>query len=102
MFLNFNVNLCRRRTGHTQGVNAIRFFPRSGHLLLSASADTTVRLWDVYHDRKCLRTFHGHMKSVRDIAFNNDGTQFLSASYDNSIKLWDTETGMFYYLKFLF
>jgi len=35
----------------------------------------------------------GHSKAVRDISFNNTGTQFLSAAYDRYVKLWDTETG---------
>ena len=38
--------------------------------------------------------FSGHSKAVRDISFNNTGTQFLSAGYDRYVKLWDTETGM--------
>ncbi|MGH0144381.1 UNVERIFIED_CONTAM: hypothetical protein FKN15_051872 [Acipenser sinensis] len=36
--------------------------------------------------------FTGHSKAVRDICFNNTGTQFLSAAYDRYLKLWDTET----------
>jgi WD40 repeat protein len=35
----------------------------------------------------------GHNKAVRDICFNNDGSQFLTAAYDRYCKLWDTETG---------
>lgn len=80
-------------TGHTRGISALRLFPQSGHLLLSASMDTKVKLWDIYHQGNCLRTFLGHSKPLRDVYFNNDGTQFLSASYDKQIKLWDTETG---------
>ncbi|KAG2467931.1 PRP17 factor, partial [Polypterus senegalus] len=51
------------------------------------------KLWEVYNERRCLRTFVGHSKAVRDICFNNAGTQFLSAAYDRYLKLWDTETG---------
>ncbi|TDZ17965.1 Pre-mRNA-processing factor 17 [Colletotrichum orbiculare MAFF 240422] len=78
---------------HTKAVTALRFFPGSGHLLLSASADSTVKIWDVYHQRELLRTYSGHSKAVSDATFNTDGTRFLSASFDRQIKLWDTETG---------
>ncbi|KAL8664521.1 MAG: hypothetical protein Q9168_007883 [Polycauliona sp. 1 TL-2023] len=78
---------------HTKAINALRFFPNSGHLLLSASADTKVKLWDVYHNRELLRTYSGHTKSVTDTTFSPTGTHFLTGSYDRFLKLWDTETG---------
>lgn len=80
-------------TGHTKGVSSVRLFPRSGHLLLSASMDTKVKLWDVYHDGRVLRTYMGHNKAVRTAEFDPTGTKFLTASYDRQVKLWDTETG---------
>ncbi|XP_037054410.1 LOW QUALITY PROTEIN: pre-mRNA-processing factor 17-like [Peromyscus leucopus] len=80
-------------SGHTQGVNAVRLFPLSGHLMLSCSRDCKIKLWEVYGDQHCLRTFTGHSQAVRDICFNTAGTQFLSAAYDRYLKLWDTDTG---------
>ncbi|CAM9762189.1 unnamed protein product [Ectocarpus fasciculatus] len=82
-----------RYTGHTKGVQAITFFPGYGHLLLSASMDGSVKIWDVSGGRGQRRTYQGHSAAVRDIQFSNDGKQFLSAGYDRFIRQWDTETG---------
>lgn len=79
--------------GHKKGISALEFFPKSGHLLLSASMDSKILLWDCHHKRSLLREYAGHSKAVRDISFNHDGTRFLSAGYDSHMKLWDTETG---------
>ncbi len=75
----------------------LEWTPRSRWALCIQGYCVTVvlvaQLWEVYNERRCLRTFLGHGKAVRDISFNLDGSKFLSCSYDRYVKLWDTETG---------
>ncbi|KKZ64107.1 hypothetical protein EMCG_01605 [[Emmonsia] crescens] len=78
---------------HTKPITSLRFFPNSGHLLLSSSADSKIKIWDAYHSRELLRTYSGHSNAVTDTTFHPTGTTFLSGSYDRQIKLWDTEYG---------
>lgn len=80
-------------SGHNKGISAIRWFPKTAHLMLSCSMDMKVKIWEVYNNRRCVQTYLGHKQAVRDICFNNEGNQFLSCAYDRYCKLWDTETG---------
>lgn len=79
--------------GHTKELTAIKYFPKTAHLLLSSSLDGKVKLWEMYKERRCVMTYYGHKHGVKDICFNLGGDRFVSASYDRYCKLWDTETG---------
>lgn len=82
--------------GHEKAVNTVQFFPNSGHLLLSASMDCRIKLWDVYRhpkERPCVRTLIGHNKPVKEALFSPDGALIISLSFDRHAKVWDTETG---------
>jgi WD40 repeat protein len=67
-------------------------FSPDGTLLASASADRTVKLWDVATGTE-RRTLQGHGDRVRSVAFSPDGRQLASGSDDKVVKLWDVATG---------
>ena len=74
-------------------ITAIRFFPKTAHLLLSASADAKIKIFDVYREQELLRTYSGHVKAITDAEFSPNGDRMLSAALDRYMKVWDVETG---------
>ena len=76
---------------HSRRVGGLDFSP-DGALLLSGSADHTVRLWDVASKTEQLRR-SGHTNSLRSVRFSADGRRLVTASLDRSIRLWDVGTG---------
>eukprot|EP00526_Cylindrotheca_closterium_P006248 CAMPEP_0113625836 /NCGR_PEP_ID=MMETSP0017_2-20120614/13350_1 /TAXON_ID=2856 /ORGANISM="Cylindrotheca closterium" /LENGTH=586 /DNA_ID=CAMNT_0000535973 /DNA_START=24 /DNA_END=1784 /DNA_ORIENTATION=+ /assembly_acc=CAM_ASM_000147 len=81
-----------RFVGNDKGIHRIRLFPKTGHLLLSGGLDGVCKVWSVA-EKRLMRSYHGHAAAVRDVQFNNDGSQFVSASFDRVLRLWDTESG---------
>ncbi|KAL3936366.1 MAG: hypothetical protein SGARI_002583, partial [Bacillariaceae sp.] len=61
-----------RFTGHNKGVQRIRLFPKTGHLLLSGGLDGKCKVWSI-PDKTVMRTYEGHRAAVRDVQFNHDG-----------------------------
>jgi WD40 repeat protein len=71
--------------------NAIAF-TADGRFALFASADKSLRLWDVEGGHET-RRFVGHSASVWSVALSPNGKQALSGSMDTTVRLWDVESG---------
>ena len=71
--------------------NAVAFRP-DGKFALIASADRSVRLWDVEAKRDGKRLI-GHTATVWAAAFSPDNTKAISGSIDGTARIWDLANG---------
>lgn len=70
--------------GHTSFINSISFHPAKP-LLVSASHDGTVKLWDTATG-VCLKTL---LSSVTSVNFSPDGKRVVFGNSDKSVRFWD-------------
>lgn len=89
----------RTLPGHDHSVSCVRFIPsgaagspQSGNLLVSASRDKSLRIWDV-STGYCVKTIRGHADWVRDVCPSFDGRFLLSAGNDQTARIWDASSG---------
>jgi WD40 repeat protein/uncharacterized caspase-like protein len=78
-------------SGHSARVNSVAFSP-NGKLVLSASADKTIKLWDV-SSGQLIRTFFGHTAPVQAVVFSLNGNMAVSVADDNTVRFWNLENG---------
>lgn len=72
---------------HTDWVNSL-VLCRNGKTLLSASSDTTVKVWDAYGGY-CMSTLRTHKDYVKALAYAKDRELVASGGFDKQIFLWD-------------
>jgi WD40 repeat protein len=73
--------------GHTSWITRELTFSADGKLLYSASADQTIRIWDVAQ-QQCLATLRGSSDEVYGLALSPDGTTLASGSKDGVVAFW--------------
>ena len=83
--------LVRVLKGHQSTIAAITYSP-DGKTLASASADKSIKLWQVSAG-KAIATLNGHSDGVTSLAFSPNGDRLASGSNDKTVKLWSPVTG---------
>ncbi|MGB3200268.1 MAG: serine/threonine-protein kinase [Nodosilinea sp.] len=65
---------------------------KDGQTLVTASADQTVRFWDLA-EMRALRTLSDHSNTVKTLAMTTDQETLITAGDDRTIRFWDMATG---------
>ena len=79
----------RALRGHTEPVSDVAF-SADGLMLLTASADTSARVWQIESDTG-IRDLPPHRQGVRSATFSKDGRQVLTAGEDSRAWIWDVD-----------
>lgn len=78
--------------GHKGLVNSAAFSPNPGvRLIVTASQDTTARIWDAATGRPLHEL--SHKRPVTSASFSARGDRVVTTSWDNTAVVWDPSTG---------
>ena len=80
-------------TGHQKEVWSVRFSEDGGRLV-TASSDTTARLWSTTSGKR-IATLEGHKAPVNTAVFSQNDKKIVTSSDDGTAKIWDAFTGQF-------
>jgi polycomb protein EED len=80
-------------TGHGGAINDLTTSPVDPSIFISASNDSTIRLWSINPDHRqqpclCILGGEGHIAEVLTTAFHDTGQYVLSGGHDHRINMW--------------
>ncbi|EKV02620.1 WD40 repeat-containing protein [Leptolyngbya sp. PCC 7375] len=73
--------------GHSQEVFSVNFNPRKSHILATASADGSIRTWNMSNKEIAVLQQEDNT-SFRSIQFSNSGKYLAAGALDGSLYLW--------------
>jgi WD40 repeat protein len=75
---------------HSRAVNRLCFHPTDAIILLSASQDGTMRMWDLRTKNTAQYVFEGKSEAVRDVQFAPGNAYAFAAAFENgTFQKWD-------------
>eukprot|EP01090_Pellita_catalonica_P023402 TRINITY_DN961_c0_g1_i1.p1 TRINITY_DN961_c0_g1~~TRINITY_DN961_c0_g1_i1.p1 ORF type:complete len:325 (+),score=49.01 TRINITY_DN961_c0_g1_i1:103-1077(+) len=84
--------------GHSDWVTSIATTPESADMVISASRDKSLIVWNLDRDGDSYgmprKSLLGHSHFVEDVVISSDGQFALSGSCDNTLRLWDVNKGV--------
>ncbi|XP_069070598.1 WD repeat and SOCS box-containing protein 2 isoform X1 [Pleurodeles waltl] len=75
-------------SGHLDVVRDLSFIPNRSRILISASRDKTLRVWDLKKDGKQIQVLSGHLQWVYCCSVSPDSSMLCSAAGESSVLLW--------------
>jgi len=84
----YGANEYNRLLGHQGGVSQIQFSPE-GEMIISASFDTTVKLWQT--DGSLIQTLTGVKAPILEVAISPDGQRIAAGSGDGKVTIWQRD-----------
>ncbi|RYH19539.1 hypothetical protein EON65_25980 [archaeon] len=79
--------------GHGESINEIKTHPTHPHILLTCSADRSIRMWNI-NTLVCISIFageKGHTENVIDIDIHPLGNVMVSGGADTNIMIWNLQ-----------
>lgn len=75
-------------SGHQDVVRDLSFIPNGSLILVSASRDKTLRIWDLNKHGKQIQVLSGHLQWVYCCSISPDCSMLCSAAGEKSVFLW--------------